>query len=939
MFFMFLIIETMAADVFYERTGLTDDTGQPNTGRLGWVIEMYDNSSVYDYCNITKVIVFAEATPIICELMDNDLLNLQAGSFTGNNCTLNYKLDWNTKYYPNVHNVGNSYTDRYEGNSFFPNRFSVFNAITQANYDWDNETPPGNTSIYVQTFDGIEMSCYSSGPPPPIPPAITINTNLIDYTNSTDNPFFFTVNVTAANVTNITTWTVKVYLNDTLNQTIFTSLNLNASSLTLNLTYGTDQLGYNINITINNTNSGVPVSDNIQRLDIFLDSVIPVAVQSNMINNSVLYYGIDTLKTIILNGSDNNLYAMNLSLKNSSGYVLNNTFVENINTTTYNINFSFNTDALLNGSYEIWGHVWDNHNPVEQPHEQYKSFTKDGDTYNISFQYGDLLISDPNINELELEDEDNKYKEKFKFNDYSGTMVLSSNSPLRLVTDTEHKGHFVSLGLNKYRDLDSPYFHIDSVTKISDYSYSISYHVDLLELETSSIGDLNTLLSIWKFSISHGFTFTAIDSIANTSISNFTIEIWNGTTLLDNKTTTTNNLTFNLTSGSYHTNITNENYVRNESNITYSHGGTHTFYLTASNSLYLFFYDEEDKSLVNTINVSIDVLGPSSATNYLTDTGNKFISGFSTGNYEIRYSGPGYRTRTYYTTVATSTTQRIDLYMIKNSTSSLIVFFIGDEKSNPIFNATLKAKRFMLTDNAYILVSMERTDLNGETAMYLEPNDVFYSFIGEKDGAVIFTGTPQRIYSSNVYIRAPLQESEILGLSNIMLTTTTSLTYDNDTKLLSYTFNDATALVLEGCLKVIKRTSLTETTIGPTCVSSNSATIVINLTSHLQNDTSYTAIGTVKTNTTNTVFPTDVLMDFIHVNTPWDRFGKAGLFVAYILILTMFFVGITVNFSIAMSYSILAMAVVQIIGLSFFGWSLIIMFTIIGFIVAVVNRI
>ena len=53
----------------------------------------------------------------------------------------------------------------------------------------------------------------------------------------------------------------------------------------------------------------------------------------------------------------------------------------------------------------------------------------------------------------------------------------------------------------------------------------------------------------------------------------------------------------------------------------------------------------------------------------------------------------------------------------------------------------------------------------------------------------------------------------------------------------------------------------------------------------------------------------------------------------------MFFVGITFNFSIALSYSMLAVAVVQILGLSFFGWSFIVMFTIVGFIIAVVNRI
>lgn len=104
-------------------------------------------------------------------------------------------------------------------------------------------------------------------------PSITLNTSLSSNISSTDNPFFFRID-SIGNVTNTTTnsWTVRVFLDDVLNQTIFTSTNLNTTEFTLNLTYGGEQTSKNVNVTVNNSQT----SDSFVRINIFLDSVPPL---------------------------------------------------------------------------------------------------------------------------------------------------------------------------------------------------------------------------------------------------------------------------------------------------------------------------------------------------------------------------------------------------------------------------------------------------------------------------------------------------------------------------------------------------------------------------------------------------------------------------------------------------------------------------------------
>jgi hypothetical protein len=303
-------------------------------------------------------------------------------------------------------------------------------------------------------------------------------------------------------------------------------------------------------------------------------------------------------------------------------------------------------------------------------------------------------------------------------------------------------------------------------------------------------------------------------------------------------------------------------------------------------------------------------------------------------DYEIRYGSGNYEIRAYFITT-TDQTQAIDLFAITNTSSSLILINVIDERGSPVADATVKAKRgFINRNNAYLVVEMEKTDQNGETGMYLEPYDAFYSFlIEDSSGTVIYTSSiPQKIYSTPLYFRATTLTDVLEDYMYYRDNITTTISYNNDTGIVSYTWNDASGNVQTGCLEIKKISIISEETFNETCADSSSGTININV-SNIDTNYTYTAQGYVKYNP-------DFLTDIIQIweTKKWEDYGNLGLFISYIFIISMFFLGLPFNFSIATIYSIVSMIMLQIIGLSYFGWGLIITISLLGLIIAVKNK-
>lgn len=320
-------------------------------------------------------------------------------------------------------------------------------------------------------------------------PSLTVNTNLVNGTENYNYEFleiyyngtFTNENTDLANCT-IFIDELAIY-NDT-------DVNLTFTNTFHNYTLGTTSGWYNISINCTN----FEVSDKTDYFKYNVDTTQPY-IFSDFVNNTV-FNDSDTFRFYV-NFTDDNLDGYEINFTDTNGNLwLDTVFTENLSITfTENI-----TEETLNsldiGNYTIDVTSWDSHNPTDKIHEKFSKL-EDKKIY-----FGDswLNIQDDNIKEYSIKSDDNKYKEKIKFYDLFGTMVISSNKPIRII-NSNHKAHIISRYLGKYRDLDSEDITILNTYQYDLYTIIINYELEKTNVDFSSIGDLNINTISYSFSI------------------------------------------------------------------------------------------------------------------------------------------------------------------------------------------------------------------------------------------------------------------------------------------------------------------------------------------------------------------------------------------------------------------------------------------------------
>ena len=833
--------------------------------------------------------------------------------------------------------------------------FSIGDNDASGNYftGYIDEVSLWNRAITIEEmnemYSNVNWWDDQNGGTPTIP-TITCSQNLSSYTNSSENPLYFGLDCVGNVDATIDNWELKMYLNDTLNLT--QNVSLNTSIFTLNLTYGDEQVGYDVNITLTHSNDNANYTTKLT--DIFLDSIPPDLVINyyGFDNNTKFYHNIETLFNYTVQCSDANLLSCNNTV-----YQLNSTgsrvstiisqYKHDINTSTYNISQLLNVGNLTNARYESFTEIFDSHTAVETSNINWYWYDNVLYASGIGFR-GDFKQFNKKERLVTYFYKDfDRYKLKVTFDDNSLSHDITIHTPDWVYTQDRYGylGHFVSIKYGKWLDFQGNNVKSVVITPLGNdyYNVHVEHYYSTDEIEFESIGDLNRATSSFYWNVTDGMTFYARDSIANTSLQNFTITIYNpDNTLVQKKSTTNSNLTFNITTGFYLTNISSDDFTTNTSNnVSYSEGGELTFYVLRAESLYLFFYNEDSKGrdLITETNVTINIINLiNGSSQSKTDKGSTFLSGFAPGDYTLEFNAPGYFTNQYYVTITSGSTQQIELYLVPNTTGSLIVFTLQDEKGNPITSSILKRKRWFLDKNAFVLTGMSKSDANGETSQYLVPNDVTYQFIIEKDDIILFSGGDQRIFSSNVGFRIPISVSVLKSYNLISdgSLVTQPLNWDNDTNIISFTWDDSSGITLKGCIEVRKRTAFQEILIGPNCTNSPSATITMNISSYIDNSSTFIAQGYIETNSTFSTIGRQIL-----TKTFGDNFrlaGNTGLFMGYMFIGSMFFLGASISFSIAIVFSVISMIVLQTLGLTFLGWSLIITITVIGIYIGILIK-
>lgn len=759
-----------------------------------------------------------------------------------------------------------------------------------------------------QILENKNVQCSAGGVPGSEPPDLDLVTNLTSNIESNENPFTFSID-SIGNVDNTTDiWNITVYYNGTVNQTHLNIANLNTTKFIINLTYGSFGLTYDINVTVNHAYD--QAHDSILRTNITLDSVPPnVTVSSNVVNNSVLFYNIDSIDHTFT-GFDVNLYAMNVSYirlnpDGSYNITVNNSFVENINTTTYLINYSGNNSLDLfqnkyyNGTYKIDIWAWDDH--TEDKIKDYKVNKSDNSLLfeDVVLIEGDELL----IKKVDYKKKSDRYIWEFDFDckDCWNYLDLSSDH-LVYRKDSENNAHFVDLWNRKWIDFNSDQVSEYYIEKLDLNKYRINFYNTEKTVFFESIGDLNEYHAVYYFNVSNPFTFSAVDVFTNATVTNFTIDVFNASdfSLIQSKSTNSSYIHFNITDGlNYISNFSSDNYANNNSgNISFKPNANFTYYVFASNSLYLFVYDEITDQLITDRNVTIDIINyDNESVTQTSDTGSLFYSGLSPGTYQLRYKANDYNTRSYYTTISDSSTQQIELFLLNTSEATYVSFIVEDETGNTLEGTTVQAYRHFTDCNCFKVVEMDKSNFNGIAVLSLQQHEANYRFIVlNTDGTTIYSSTSEegyKITGSSYTLSATLlgdTTESFFGTTNLYY----NLSWSNTTKSFYFTVNDPTALIDQFCVYV-DQYNLASTDgkqqICSNCVSASSGTAVCNVSDYYSNGREMIAKAWLHTNTEFSEVWIDTLSIFSNLESV-NALGNLGVFLGTFLIVSGFFAGL-----------------------------------------------
>lgn len=200
-------------------------------------------------------------------------------------------------------------------------------------------------------------------------------------------------------------------------------------------------------------------------------------------------------------------------------------------------------------------------------------------------------------------------------------------------------------------------------------------------------------------------------------------------------------------------------------------------------------------------------------------------------NTQLDTDAAAYSPNNYYLDNATitNTTNAIDLYLLNDSLATVTVLKVVDKSQVPMANILIQIQYYDVGTDKFYMIAMAKTSYDGQDIAYLNWYNSLYKFIFIQNGTVVKTIDPYKISET------PQTYTIDEGLAYTFTKFRDfaySLYYNNATQNFVLTFTKPSGLVDTGCLRVIKRTPLNDTTICQTCESSSSATIYCNIASY-----------------------------------------------------------------------------------------------------------
>lgn len=268
---------------------------------------------------------------------------------------------------------------------------------------------------------------------------------------------------------------------------------------------------------------------------------------------------------------------------------------------------------------------------------------------------------------------------------------------------------------------------------------------------------------------------------------------------------------------------------------------------------------------------------------------NSSISSSYLLNYgEIQYEKEGFSKRRWYVfenTRATNITINNSLYLLPSGDSTSFLIEVRDNSLNPFNNKYLTLLRWYPSINEYTIVEMGQTDEKGQTIKKIETEDVDYRIgLHNRDGTLIHLAEPIRMicledpctYILTIQDEASENFANLLGVEH-------SLIFEDGT--FKFIYNDPSQTTSLMQLDVFKLTGVEETLI---CTTNSTASIGI-LSCNVS-----TYSGQLKAKAFRSASPTTTIATLWHNMRTTPFKSGFGLFLTFLVVLTLFLMGIAV---------------------------------------------
>lgn len=361
---------------------------------------------------------------------------------------------------------------------------------------------------------------------------------------------------------------------------------------------------------------------------------------------------------------------------------------------------------------------------------------------------------------------------------------------------------------------------------------------------------------------------------------------------------------------------------------------SYTFVMLTANAFNFSIYDELTEALV-TENMTIELIAGASAGTYTTTNGTLYLDLLTPSDYTIRYYstiGSNYTQRDYIQTLTDRQRYEISLYSILNDEATDMVVTIQDTSSDPVEGAIVKLLRYYTSCNCYNVVEMATTSVAGSAYFVVDAYDGHYKFAVEYNGETEFLSTsPENFIPTNGLVTRTITinlGSAYFQSFRALTDVARVLTYNNDTKGLSFTWNDPSGLVTQGCLYAEYLEGVHYTAVTPVCQTGATGSVVITLNNSANSYKYYAELETSTTYSDYVVF--SGVIDKIRDNLLAGNVGLGAFLAA----------GVMAVLALMFSFSAIAVMIITAVGvvvMSFLGFATIATAFITGFVTLIIG--